>query len=57
MAVKKSLPKVTSFRLQRSDLLADKYQVLSRLGAGWEGEVYLVRERGTRIERLSLIHI
>ena len=55
MARKKPPPKVTTFRLQRGELLADKYQVLSRLGAGWEGEVYLVRERGTRIERTAKI--
>lgn len=51
MAVKKTLPRIKTFRLQRGEWLAGKYQVVSLLGAGWEGEVYLVRERGTGIER------
>lgn len=46
----------TGRRLQAFDLtpgrrLAGKYVVVSKLGAGWEGEVYLVRERTTGIER------
>lgn len=34
-------------------MLADKYRVLDCLGTGWEGEVYLVRERSTGIERAA----
>ncbi|TPW17166.1 MAG: serine/threonine protein kinase domain-containing protein, partial [Halothiobacillaceae bacterium] len=34
-------------------LLANKYAVVSRLGAGWEGEVYLIREVSTGIERTA----
>ncbi|MCB1150141.1 protein kinase [bacterium] len=41
----------STFGLEPGTLLADKYRVVSRLGGGWEGEVYLVRERGTGIER------
>ncbi len=33
--------------------LAGKYEVVEALGAGWEGEVYRVRERGTGIERAA----
>lgn len=40
-----------SFGLKPDTLLADKYRVVARLGGGWEGEVYLVRERSTGIER------
>lgn len=40
-----------SFGLQPDSLLAGKYIILERLGGGWEGEVYLVRERSTGIER------
>ncbi len=34
-------------------LLAGKYRILERLGAGWEGEVYLIVERATGIERTA----
>ena len=47
----KSQPRIWSFNLHCGDCLAGKYQVVTLLGAGWEGEVYLVRERGTGIER------
>lgn len=33
--------------------LANKYDVVSRLGSGWEGEVYLIREYRTGIERTA----
>ncbi len=33
--------------------LSRKYEVVSRLGGGWEGEVYLVREIGTDILRAA----
>lgn len=45
-----------SFDLKPGDSLADKYEVLGRLGAGWEGEVYKIRERGTRIERAAKLY-
>ncbi len=41
------------FGFEAGDLLADKYEILERLGGGWEGEVYLVRERPTGIERAA----
>lgn len=44
-------PRVESFDFQPGRILARKYEVISRLGAGWEGEVYMVQERGTDIER------
>lgn len=49
--VNKKPPRISSFDLRSGDHLSDKYEVVSRLGSGWEGEVYLVRETGTRIER------
>ncbi len=42
-----------SFDLEPGEILADKYVVLGLLGSGWEGEVYKIRERGTRIERAA----
>jgi len=43
--------RIRTFDLGPGDLLADKYRVQERLGRGWEGEVYLVRELGTGVER------
>jgi serine/threonine protein kinase len=40
-----------SFGFATGDILAGRYQIVSHLGGGWEGEVYLLRERGTGIER------
>jgi hypothetical protein len=42
-----------SFDLAPGRILARKYEVLSRLGRGWEGEVYMVRERTTHIDRAA----
>ncbi|HUG82900.1 MAG TPA: protein kinase [Bryobacterales bacterium] len=50
-AAQRSLPRIDTFDFQPGRILARKYEVLSRLGSGWEGEVYLVRERTTGIER------
>ncbi len=47
------MPKIRSFDLEPGTLLAGKFEVLSRLGAGWEGEVYKIAERRTRIERAA----
>jgi serine/threonine protein kinase len=44
---------VESFDLQPGRGIAGKYEVVSLLGAGWEGEVYKIRERNTRIERAA----
>lgn len=45
--------KIDSFEFHTGRILVKKYQVLSRLGAGWEGEVFLVRETATGIERAA----
>jgi tRNA A-37 threonylcarbamoyl transferase component Bud32 len=50
---KRRIKKIAGFDLEPGSLLADKYIVESFLGRGWESEVYLVRERGTRIERAA----
>ena len=50
---KKGTPRVDAFRLKPGTLLADKYEVIEKLGAGWEGEVYLVSETAAKIERTA----
>jgi serine/threonine protein kinase len=42
---------IDSFRLHPGRVLAGKYVVIGLLGSGWEGEVYLLRERATGVER------
>jgi len=44
---------IESFGLAPGRVLARKYEVVSRLGAGWEGEVYKIREKATGIERAA----
>ena len=44
---------IDSFNLQSGRCLARKYEVIDLLGTGWEGEVYLVREISTGIERTA----
>ena len=46
---------INSFDLQPGRILARKYEVIELLGAGWEGEVYLIREVATGIERTAKI--
>jgi len=36
-------------------ILTDQYEVIRRLGKGWEGEVYAIREMTTGIERAAKI--
>jgi tRNA A-37 threonylcarbamoyl transferase component Bud32 len=49
------MKEIDSFNLQPGRILARKYEVVDLLGAGWEGEVYLVREIATDIERTAKI--
>jgi tRNA A-37 threonylcarbamoyl transferase component Bud32 len=44
---------IESFDLSPGRTLARKYEVVSRLGGGWEGEVYRIREKSTGIERAA----
>lgn len=44
---------IRSFDLKPGRILARKYEVVSRLGGGWEGEVYKIREKNTQIERAA----
>ncbi len=49
----KRMPNVEEFDLENGRRLAGKYEVISLLGRGWEGEVYLIRELATGIERAA----
>jgi serine/threonine protein kinase len=47
------ITKIDSFDLEPGRRIARKYEVVSRLGAGWEGEVYKIVEIRTGIERAA----
>lgn len=49
----KKTQKIDAFDLSPGSLLADKYEVAEQLGKGWEGEVYLVQEIASNIERTA----
>ncbi len=44
---------LSSFDLPPGRKIAGKFEVISKLGDGWEGEVYKVREIKTKIERAA----
>lgn len=45
--------RIESFEFEPGYKLGWKYEIIDLLGQGWEGEVYLVREQGTNIERAA----
>jgi len=45
--------KINSFNFEPGKVIKGKYEILERLGEGWEGEVYLVKELKTGIERAA----
>lgn len=51
MAKTKNL--IEEFKLAPGRVLSKKYEIIDLLGAGWEGEVYLIREIATGIERTA----
>ncbi|MBH47223.1 MAG: serine/threonine protein kinase [Halobacteriovorax sp.] len=48
-----AVSKIDAFDFPEGTRLSRKYEIVSRLGGGWEGEVYLVREAGTDILRAA----
>ena len=48
-----AISKIDAFDFPEGMRLSRKYEVVSRLGGGWEGEVYLVKEAGTDILRAA----
>ena len=51
--MKRNNPAVDKFEFSTGRKLANKYIVIRKLGQGWEGEVYLVKELLTGIERAA----
>ena len=51
--VKKKKKRVDTFGFEPGKILARKYEVVSLLGTGWEGEVYRILECSTGIERAA----
>lgn len=51
---KKQTPiRISAFDLAPGSVLAKKYEIISRIGAGWEGEVYRIFELRTGIDRAA----
>jgi serine/threonine protein kinase len=46
-------PVIESFGLEPGAILVRHFEVVDKLGGGWEGEVYRVRELGTGIDRAA----
>jgi serine/threonine protein kinase len=49
--------RIKSFNFNSGRVIAGKYEVVARLGQGWEGEVYKIREVGTDIERAAKVFL
>jgi len=45
--------RIDSFDLSPGKSIARKYEIIDKLGSGWEGEVYKIRERSTGVERAA----
>ena len=45
--------RIKQFAFEPGTVVADKYEIVAQIGTGWEGEVYLLRECSTGIERAA----
>ena len=48
-----NIKKLKAFSLEPGTIVSEKYEIINLLGRGWEGEVYLIRELSTGIERTA----
>lgn len=46
-----SVTKITTFGFRPGRIISRRYEIIRCLGSGWEGEVYMVREKQTNILR------
>jgi serine/threonine protein kinase len=53
MGKKSNRRRIKAFGFPPGRTVAGKYEIITQLGTGWEGEVYLLRERVTGIERAA----
>ncbi len=53
--LKKPKIKIDAFGFQPGDTILSKYEIIDKLGSGWEGEVYKIKEIATDIERTAKI--
>ncbi|MBK27133.1 MAG: serine/threonine protein kinase [Halobacteriovorax sp.] len=49
----KKKKKILKFDFPEGEIISDKYEIIEKLGEGWEGEVYKIREVATGIERAA----
>ena len=45
--------RITEFNFPENFKISNRYQIVSKLGEGWEGEVYKIREKSTGIYRAA----
>jgi len=53
MAKKTNNRRIRRFAFRPGLIVAGKYEIMAQIGTGWEGEVYLLRECATGIERAA----
>ena len=53
MGKKTTNRRIKRFNFDSGLIVAGKYEIVAKIGTGWEGEVYLLRECGTGIERAA----
>jgi len=51
-----TMKKITTFSFKKGDIIARKYSIVERIGKGYEGEVYLVKEKNTGVKRAMKIY-